>query len=147
MKLQRNARLALYAVLEFAQQPDRQLATASIAQTYDVSAHHLAKVLARLAQHGIVESVRGASGGYRFSGNAKRLTLLDVVALFQDDVAPGPQHEPGDATAAGHALAAVLSEIEHIERATLSSITVATMLKLIERAQRRPRPPPRTARR
>jgi Rrf2 family protein len=146
MKLQRNARLALYSVLEFAQQPERQLATAAIARSYDASAHHLAKVLARLAQHGILESVRGASGGYRFSGNPKRLTLLDVVRLFQDDAAPDEEHEPGEDTAAGKALSAVFSEIEQIERATLSSVTISTMLKLIEREQRRARPPPRTAR-
>jgi 1-acyl-sn-glycerol-3-phosphate acyltransferase len=41
-------------------------------------------VLAELARAGIVESVRGVGGGYRFAANARRLTLLDVIRLFED---------------------------------------------------------------
>ena len=84
MKLQKNTSLALYSVLEFAREPERHIAAAEIADKYDISAHHLAKVLAELARSGILASVRGAGGGYRFIGNAKRLTLMDIVQMFED---------------------------------------------------------------
>ena len=32
----------------------------------------------------LVESIRGAGGGYRFCGNPKRVTLLDVISLFEE---------------------------------------------------------------
>ncbi|HWD16666.1 MAG TPA: Rrf2 family transcriptional regulator, partial [Casimicrobiaceae bacterium] len=80
MKLQKNTMLALYSVIEFAANPDRHVSTAEIAARHGVSVHHLAKVLAELARAGIVESVRGVGGGYRFAGNARRLTLMDVIA-------------------------------------------------------------------
>ena len=41
-------------------------------------------MLAELARSGILASVRGAGGGYRFNGNAKRLTLMDIVQMFED---------------------------------------------------------------
>ena len=84
MKLQKSTSLALYSVLEAASNPDRQIAAAEIAEKYGVSPHHLAKVLRELGRAGIVESARGVGGGYRFSGNAKRLTLMDVIEIFED---------------------------------------------------------------
>jgi hypothetical protein len=43
----------------------------------------------------------------------------------------------------GRALSAVLSEIDEIATATFSSITLATMLRLLERQQRGLAPPSR----
>jgi Rrf2 family protein len=137
MKLQKNTRLALYSVLEFAIDPTRHISAAEIAGKFDVSPHHLAKVLSELARAGIVESVRGVGGGYRFAGNARRLTLMDVIQMFEELAAPeGDRREPGERTPVGRALGAVLSEIDEIAKATFSSITLATMLRLIERQQR-----------
>jgi Rrf2 family protein len=135
VKLQKNARLALYSVLEFAANPTRHISAAEIAEKYDVSPHHLAKVLSELARSGIVASVRGVGGGYRFAGNARRLTLMDVIERFED-LSPPPA-DRGEGTPAGRALAVVLSEIDEHARATFSSITFATMLRLIERQRDR----------
>jgi len=139
MRLQKNTSLALYSVLEFAIDPTRHIPAAEIAGKYHVSPHHLAKVLSELARTGIVESVRGVGGGYRFAGNARRITLMDVIQLFEDLTPPtGERREPSEDTPVGMALGAVLSEIDEIAKATLSSITLATMLRLIERQQGRP---------
>ena len=144
MKLQKNTRLALYSVLEFALDPTRQIAAAEIAAKYGVSPHHLAKVLSELARAGVVESVRGVGGGYRFAGNARRLTLMDVIRMFEElSESDGERREPGERTPVGRALSAVLSEIDEIATATFSSITLATMLRLLERQQRDAAPPSR----
>lgn len=130
MKLQKATRCALFAVLELASDPERQLSATDIADKYSVSANHLAKVLRDLGRAGLVESVRGAGGGYRFAANAKRATLFDVISVFEEtgaDCIANP--EAGDATEIGIALCRVLQEIEAISRATLSSITIDTLLK------------------
>ncbi|MBF0166501.1 MAG: Rrf2 family transcriptional regulator [Alphaproteobacteria bacterium] len=134
MRLQKATRCALYAILELASDPKRQLSANEIAEKYDISTNHLAKVLRSLGREGLVEAVRGAGGGYRFSGNAKRTTLLDVIRLFEtvETVSAG-EREPGDETAEGLALTQVTMEIEAIERATFNSITLDTMLKLVGR--------------
>ncbi|MCM5569056.1 Rrf2 family transcriptional regulator [Burkholderiaceae bacterium FT117] len=135
MRLQKNTSLALYSVIEFAAKPDRHVPAAEIAEKYGVSPHHLAKVLSELARSGIVESVRGVGGGYRFAGNARRLTLLDVIQLFEDFAAPASERrEPGDLTPVGAALGSVLGEIDEHAKAILGSVTIATMLGMVERA-------------
>jgi len=137
MRLQKNTSLALYSVLEFASDPTRHISAAEIAEKYGVSPHHLAKVLSELAHAGVVESVRGVGGGYRFAGNARRLTLMDVIAMFEEFSSPeADRRDTGDLTPVGQALGVVLSEIDEIAKATFSSITFATMLRLIERQQR-----------
>ena len=136
MRLQKNTSLALYSVLEFASAPARHISAAEIADKYGVSSHHLAKVLAELARTGIVESVRGVGGGYRFIGNARRLTLMDIIQMFEDIAPAAPARDAqGRATPVETALGSVLSEIDANAQATFSSITLATMLRLIERQQ------------
>ncbi|MCK6421839.1 MAG: Rrf2 family transcriptional regulator [Aquabacterium sp.] len=128
MKLQQNTRLALYSLLEFAADPTRHIAASEIAQKYGVSPHHLAKVLAELARAGVVQSVRGVGGGYRFAGNARRLTMMDIVARFEETSPPETEPTPG-----ARAIARVLGEIDEIAKATFSSITLATLLRSMQR--------------
>ena len=83
MKLQQATRCALFAVLDLAQTPERHRSAQEIASQYGFSVNHLLKVLQALAQEGLLESVRGAGGGYRFVGNPKRVTLYDIIQLFE----------------------------------------------------------------
>jgi len=127
VKLQTATRLGLYAVLELARDPGQTLSSADLAERFGVSNHHLAKVLGTLSNAGLVRGGRGASGGYRFTGNRKRTTLMDIVALFEP--APGSRPtEPGEETDIGGALQRVLDEIDEIAEATLRSISLETLL-------------------
>lgn len=137
MRLQKNTLYALYGILEAASRPAHQLSTGEIARTYGVSTHHLAKVLRALVRAKLVESVRGVGGGYRFTGNARRLTLLDVVELFEhfgaaERSGAAPQRHSRKEEVE-RALATVFTEIDEIARATLRSISIATLLNLVER--------------
>lgn len=87
-----------------------------------------------LGRAGLVRAVRGAGGGYQFSGNIRRITLLDVVQLFEDlGASDGDSDGPGEGTIEGKVLQMVLCEIDDVARATFGSITIATMLKMLER--------------
>ena len=131
MKLQTATRLALYATLELARDPARTLSAAELAERFDVSTHHLAKVLRTLATAGLVRGGRGAAGGYRFTGNRRRVTLMDIVALFEP--APGSRaKEPGENTDIGAALLSVLTEIDEIAEVTLRSISLETLLRPLQ---------------
>jgi len=134
LKLQKNTQLALCSVLEFASAPERQFSTAEIAAKYGASPHHLAKVLGKLRRAGLVSAARGAGGGYRFCGNAKRVTLLEVIALFETIGAKAPRAPRRDLE---RAVDQVLAEIDQTARATFGSITLETMLKLALRSARR----------
>ncbi len=126
MKLQKNTLLALCSVLEFAAQPGRAFSTAEIAGRYGASAHHLAKVLGRLRRAGLVSAARGSGGGYRLSGNPKRVTLLDVISVFEG---VGSQPPKGPRRELEVAVDQVLAEIDETAKATFGSITLETLLK------------------
>ena len=71
---------------------------------------------------------------------------LDVIRMFEELSEPdGERLEPGERTPVGQALAAVLFEIDEIATATFSSITLATMLGLLERQQREAAAAPRAS--
>jgi Rrf2 family protein len=128
LKLQTATRLGLYAILELARDPTRTLSAAELGERFGVSTHSLAKVLGTLSAAGFVQGGRGASGGYRFTGNRRRITLMDVVGLFEP--APGRRaKEPGEDTEIGAALQRVLTEIDEIAEATLRSVSLETMLR------------------
>jgi Rrf2 family transcriptional regulator, nitric oxide-sensitive transcriptional repressor len=145
MRLQISSQLAIFAILELASREGDQLSVAEIGEKYGVSSHHLAKVMHVMGRAGFVRSARGAGGGYQFAGNARRMTLLDVVQLFEDLSSVEPRTSVADATAESQALRRVLSEIDDIAQATLGSVTIATMCKLVNRqgssgGEQRPKP-------
>lgn len=131
MKLQKASRYALYAVLHLASSPDRHYSTAEIADEYDVSTHHLAKVMRTLVRSGLIESVRGVGGGYRFAGNIRRTTLWDIIHEFEslesDMEPPDNLSRPADIVVSG--LEIVNREIDGLVRSTLDSITLQTLLR------------------
>ena len=139
MKLQKASRFALYAVLHLASEPGKQFSTAEIAESYGVSIHHLAKVMRTLVRSGLIESVRGVGGGYRFAGNLRRTTLWDVIHEFEslESDIDTPDELSGSAKVVISGLDSVMNEIDGLNRATLDSITLKTLLRYGEESLER----------
>jgi Rrf2 family protein len=55
-----------------------------LAETLGVPRNYLAKTLSVLARSGVVASTRGKHGGFRLGRAARRITLREVVAPFDD---------------------------------------------------------------
>ena len=136
MKLQKATICGLYAVLELAAHPEAQISAAEIAKKYDISLNHLAKVLRTLVRARLIESLRGPGGGYRFCGNPKRVTLLDIVQLFEDP-SPDLAEETGGDNEESRALHRVLTDIDDIAITTLRSVSITSLLKIIDTDRRR----------
>lgn len=130
MKMHKASLFALYAVLELASDPERQLSATDIAEAYGISTHHLAKILRTLVRSGLVQAVRGAGGGYRFTGVVNRTTLLDVIELFETLASeldsPNPKGQAGAAVI--EELQSITNEIDDLTRAILDTITLETAL-------------------
>ncbi len=60
-----------------------------IAEDLHVSESHLSKVLQKLARDGLIESTRGAKGGFFFAKSPDKLTLLDILVAVDG---PLPVH-------------------------------------------------------
>lgn len=130
MKLQKASLFGLYAVLELASEPERQLSATDIADKYGISTHHLAKVMRTLVRGGLVQAVRGVGGGYRFSGNVNRTTVLEVIELFEkleaDNAFAQNRLLPGNRIMAE--LQMLSDEVDDLTRAVLDTITLKTVL-------------------
>jgi len=81
LKLSKKSDYALIAVRHLATRRSSHACSASdIAEAYGISATLLAKVLQRLAKHGLVTARHGSSGGYQLSRPAKEITALEVIS-------------------------------------------------------------------
>lgn len=145
MKLQQATRYSILAVLHMASRPYEQIPASELAEIYGVSQHHLAKVLRTLSRARIVESTRGAGGGCTFIGNARKITLYDIIRLFEDDWLGDPSDEAQAPTDVSAELVRVLGEVDRITAATLQSVTLQTIINNAERSARRRRQSENTA--
>ncbi len=140
MKMHKASLFALYAVLELASDPERQLLGTDIADRYGISTHHLAKVLRTLVRSGLVQAVRSAGGGYRFTGVINRTTLLDVIELFEtlESELDTPSPSSQGAVAVVDELQSITDEIDDLAKAVLDTITLETALKSALRRNKLP---------
>jgi FeS assembly SUF system regulator len=63
--------------------PQTVLSAAGLAERAGLEMPTVAKVLKPLAQAGLVEGFRGASGGYRLARAANEVTLVDIVEAME----------------------------------------------------------------
>ena len=64
---------------------DRLVTTAELAQKYAISHHHLTKIVNELARQGLLETVRGRSGGVRLAQPPGQIRLGAVVRAAEPD--------------------------------------------------------------
>jgi Rrf2 family nitric oxide-sensitive transcriptional repressor len=70
-----SLRLALYLAMH----PDRLVSVQEVSAAYDISAHHLVKVVQRLAQGGVIASTRGRGGGLRLARSPEDINIGALV--------------------------------------------------------------------
>jgi len=138
MKLQQATRYAIWATIELASRPKEQVRAQELARIYDISQHHLVRVLHALTRAGIVSSARGPGGGFTFCGNAKRLTLYDIISLFETGWPGSEADGVKNGTALARELGRVLHEVDRITQATLRSVTVQTIINNARRVGANP---------
>ena len=81
LKLSKRADYALIAVRHLATHgAERSHSATDIAEACDISAPLLAKVLQRLAKHGLVTARHGSSGGYQLARAPKDISALEVIS-------------------------------------------------------------------
>lgn len=137
MKLQQGTICAILAVLHMASRPNQQIPASEIAEIYGVSQHHLAKVLRTLSLAGIVESTRGPGGGCSFIGDARKITLYDIIRLFESGWFSAYPGEPHGQTDVAEELYRVVGEVDRHTAATLQSVTLQTIINNALRTARR----------
>ena len=91
LKLTRKSEYGLIALLHIDAWQDGGLVTAKeIAETYQLPAELLGKVLQSLAREGLVESVQGARGGYRLNIPIESVSLGEVIEKLEGPIVITP---------------------------------------------------------
>ncbi len=57
-----------------------------IAANANIPQNYLEQLLGKLRRAGIVESIRGAKGGYKLSRDPKDIKVLDILIALEDDL-------------------------------------------------------------
>lgn len=88
MRLTRHTDNALRALIYLGINAEREPARiADIARRMGMSQDHVAKVIARLAQLGYVETIRGRIGGVRLARPAAAINVGEVIRGTEDNLA------------------------------------------------------------
>ena len=86
MIFSRSSQYALQAMVYLACQPSGAYRlTREMADDLDIPRPYLAKLLHRLAQGGLVFSVRGRQGGFRLARRAGQVGLMEIVGLVEGE--------------------------------------------------------------
>lgn len=68
-------------------QEDRLVTVHEIAEHYDISKNHLMKIIQLLSKQGIIQTVRGKSGGVRLALSPSEIRVGTVVRQVERDMA------------------------------------------------------------
>lgn len=82
--LSTTSQYALRALCHLARQSPKSVLGRDLAQSVEIPANYLSKVLLTLRNAGMVETSRGSCGGYRLRKPADEIHLIDVVELFEE---------------------------------------------------------------
>lgn len=84
MRLTSFTDYGLRMLMRMASAPERAFSTAELAQEFELSRNHLAKIMQRLAQAGIIDTRRGGGGGASLARPASEIRLGALIALLED---------------------------------------------------------------
>ncbi|WP_343209968.1 Rrf2 family transcriptional regulator [Anaerolentibacter hominis] len=89
MKLSTKGRYGLRAVLDIAMNGGEEaVALSSIAERQNISISYLEQLIAKLKKAGIVQSFRGAQGGYILAKPAQTTSVGEILRALEGDLYP-----------------------------------------------------------
>ncbi|MBD1814510.1 MULTISPECIES: Rrf2 family transcriptional regulator [Microcoleus] len=100
MKLTTRGHYSVKALLDLSLQPRfGPTSVKSIAKRQELPAPYLEKLLIEMRRAGLVQSVRGAQGGYQLARQPAQISLGQILEAVGETIEPLPRHFP-DATQA-----------------------------------------------
>ena len=89
MRLTQKSKYAVRALMELAlNERDCPLGVAEIARRQLIPERFLEQILGELRRANVVESRRGAHGGYRFAMLIEEILVLDIVEILDGEIRP-----------------------------------------------------------
>lgn len=89
MRISARGQYGVRAVVALAHYyPEGPLPLRTIAEEQDISASYLEQILGMLRRAGVVDSTRGAHGGYQLTRSPREITVGQVIRALEGPIAP-----------------------------------------------------------
>ena len=130
MNISAKVEYACLAVLELAAQfgSNQPVRIRTIADTHGIPSRFLVQILLQLKGAGIVNSTRGASGGYQLTKDPADITLGEVMSVIEGQ-SNGMTSNAGVATPSAKSLLDTWHEVSEVQREMLDGTTFADLLE------------------
>lgn len=86
-RLNRLTDYGVVVLMQMAQAPARRVSATQLSEESGVPLPTVSKLLNQLARGGVIESTRGATGGYRLSAPAEEITIASVIQALEGPIA------------------------------------------------------------
>jgi Rrf2 family protein len=134
MSITKSSQYALYAAAEMALAGDGPTTVSAVASRYRIPEGALAKVFQQMVRAGLATGTRGIGGGYRLARPARKITVLDVMHVFERRRRPGVctlHDRPGEPcpTASTCSVQWLFHEVDELVQSTYESVTLETLVR------------------
>mgnify|MGYP000945820105 CR=1 FL=1 len=137
MRISAKGRYGLAAAVNMAENYNSGecITVISISEKLGISKIYLEQVFSLLKRGGIVNSVKGAQGGYQLARNPRNITVLDVLSAVETSLfEPAEESVKDKAPEIDAAMrAAVFDALDAAVRNTLEKITLADLVNEVEK--------------
>lgn len=86
MRLTQHSNYAMRLLMYCALKPDQTIRLAEIADSYEISCHHLNKIAQRLAHVGFIHAIRGRNGGVRLAMAPENINIGEVLRHTEENL-------------------------------------------------------------
>jgi len=81
-----KSKYGLAALFYMSKEPTKTFQIKEIADNANIPQKYLEQLLVQLKKEGIVTSIRGAGGGYKFAKSPDEITLFDIFSILEGDL-------------------------------------------------------------
>ncbi|PLW77025.1 Rrf2 family transcriptional regulator [Cohaesibacter celericrescens] len=86
MRLTQHSNYAMRLLMYCALKPDKPVRLAEIADSYDISCHHLNKIAQRLTHVGAIQTIRGRNGGIRLAKLPSEINVGTILRQTEENL-------------------------------------------------------------
>lgn len=89
MRLSTKVRYGLRSLIALAQEKGEIISISVIASEQELSQNYLENIFAEFKKAGIIESVKGAKGGYRLIADPNEISIVDIMEMLDREIHVG----------------------------------------------------------
>lgn len=131
----RISKLTDYGVIvatALASKPERRpISVSDLSAETGVPQPTVAKLLKLLARQGVVESFRGAQGGYALGKSPERISVAEIIAAIEGPIAITECSEDGQSACSHEAVCEVRGNWQRINQAIQTALDAVTLRDMV----------------